>query len=119
MAVADLNNDGWDDIYVSNDFHENDYYYVNQQDGTFREMNAEAFGHESRFSMGSDIADINNDGWLDIISLDMLPADEKVLKSSAGDDSPEIFAYKLSYGYHNQYARNCLQLNTGGGKKFS
>jgi len=118
VAVADLNNDGWDDIYVSNDFHENDYYYVNQQDGTFREKNAEAFGHESRFSMGSDIADINNDGWLDIITLDMLPADEKVLKSSAGDDSPEIFAYKLSYGYHNQYARNCLQLNTGGGKKF-
>ena len=119
VAVADLNNDGWDDIYVSNDFHENDYYYVNQQDGTFREMNAEAFGHESRFSMGSDIADINNDGWFDIITLDMLPADEKVLKSSAGDDSPEIFNYKLSYGYHNQYARNCLQLNTGAGKKFS
>lgn len=119
VAVADLDNDGWDDIYVSNDFHENDYYYLNQQDGTFREMNAEAFGHESRFSMGSDIADINNDGWLDIISLDMLPSDEKVLKSSAGEDSPEIFAYKLSYGFHNQYARNCLQLNTGGGKKFS
>ena len=119
VAVADLNNDGWDDIYVSNDFHENDYYYVNKRDGTFREMNAEAFGHESRFSMGSDIADINNDGWLDIITLDMLPADEKVLKSSAGDDSPEIFSYKLSYGYHYQYARNCLQLNTGAGKKFS
>jgi enediyne biosynthesis protein E4 len=119
VVAGDMNNDGWDDIYVSNDFHENDYYYMNQQDGTFREMNAEAFGHESRFSMGSDMADINNDGWLDIVTLDMLPADEKVLKSSVSDDPPEIFNYKLNYGYHYQYARNCLQLNTGNGEKFS
>ncbi|MEO6453851.1 MAG: VCBS repeat-containing protein [Ginsengibacter sp.] len=118
-VVGDLNNDAWDDIYVSNDFHENDYYYVNQQDGTFKEMNAVAFGHESRFSMGSDIADINNDGWLDIITLDMLPEDEKVLKSSAGDDPMEIYQYKLSYGFHYQYSRNCVQLNRGGGKFFS
>ena len=115
VAIGDMNNDGWDDIYVSNDFHENDYYYLNNGNGTFSEINREVFGHESRFSMGSDIADMNNDGWLDIITMDMLPADEKVLKSSASD----IYNFKLGYGYHHQYSRNCLQLNTGGGKKFS
>ena len=119
VAVADMNNDGWDDIYVSNDFHENDYYYLNNHNGTFSEINRQAFGHESRFSMGSTIADMNNDGWLDIITLDMLPADEKVLKSSGGDDPLDIYNFKLAFGYHHQYSRNCLQLNVGAGKKFS
>ncbi|MHA4810987.1 VCBS repeat-containing protein [Flavitalea flava] len=119
VAVADLNNDGFDDIYVSNDFHENDYYYVNQGNGTFKEMNGQAFGHESKFSMGNDIADINHDGWLDIMTVDMLPEDEKVLKSSLGDDPLSLYLYQRSFGYNYQYARNCLQLNTGKGKKFS
>lgn len=119
VAVADLDNDGYDDIYVSNDFHENDYYYLNQHDGTFSEMNARAFGHESKFSMGNDIADINHDGWLDVMTVDMLPSDEKVLKSSLGDDPLTLYLYQRGYGYSYQYSRNCLQLNTGRGKKFS
>jgi hypothetical protein len=119
VGVADLNNDGFDDIYVSNDFHENDYYYVNQGNGTFKEMNREAFGHESKFSMGNDIADINNDGWPDIMTLDMLPENERVLKSSVGDESLDNYNQRIRAGYNYQYSRNCLQLNIARGKKFS
>lgn len=119
VIAGDFNNDNWDDLYVSNDFHENDYYYLNNRDGTFSEVNKQAFGHESRFSMGSDAADINNDGWLDVITLDMLAEDEKVLKSSAGDDPLGVYNYKLTNGFHYQYSRNCLQLNVGGGHFFS
>ena len=119
VITGDFNNDNWEDIYVSNDFHENDYYYVNNRNGTFTETNQEAFGHQSRFSMGSDAGDINNDGWLDLITLDMLPSDEKVLKSSTTDDPLDIYDFKTGMGYHHQYSKNCLQLNTGGGKKFS
>jgi len=119
VTVADFNNDGWDDIYVSNDFQENDYYYINNHDGTFTECNYKAFSHESRSSMGSDAADMNNDGWLDLITMDMLPENEKVLKSSESDDDLDMFDYKLTFGYNYQYERNCLQLNTFGGRHFS
>jgi enediyne biosynthesis protein E4 len=120
VSVADFNHDGWDDIYVGNDFHENDYYYVNQRNGTFKELNNQAFGHQSNFSMGNDAADINHDGWPDLVTLDMLPEDEKVLKSSLGDvPLDEYNNLHGNNGYNYQYARNCLQLNTGQGEYFS
>jgi enediyne biosynthesis protein E4 len=119
VGVADLNQDGYDDIYVSNDFNEDDYYYLNQGDGTFKEINRLAFGHESKYSMGNDIGDLNNDGWPDIMTLDMLPENEKVLKSSQGDFNLNIYNYLSKAGYNTQYTRNCLQLNTGKGTRFS
>ncbi|MGB3779536.1 MAG: VCBS repeat-containing protein [Tunicatimonas sp.] len=113
VAVADLNQDGWPDIYVGNDFHENDYLYYNQGNGTFQESIADAAGHTSRFTMGADVADFNNDAQPDIISLDMKPEDEYVRKVSAGEDPYNIYQFKLSYGYHHQNARNALQLSVG------
>jgi hypothetical protein len=114
LSVGDLDNDGWEDIYVSNDFHEDDYYYHNNGDGTFTERLREAFAHTSRFSMGNDIVDLNNDGWADVLTVDMFPDDERVEKASGGEDPFEIYQYKLTYGYYYQFARNCLQLNLGG-----
>ncbi len=113
VGVSDVNLDGYMDIYVANDFHENDYLYINQGDGRFAEQLAASFPHTSRFSMGNDIADINNDGYPEIITLDMLPSDEEVIKTTAGEDSYDIYSYKLSFGYHHQFARNALQLNRG------
>ncbi|WP_298545302.1 VCBS repeat-containing protein [uncultured Aquimarina sp.] len=114
IGTADFNNDGYTDIYVSNDFHEDDYYYINNGDGTFSESLKESFGHTSRFSMGNDIADINHDGYADIITLDMTPDDETVLKASAGDETIDMLQMRIDrLGYHYQYARNMLQINQG------
>jgi len=112
IAISDFNQDGYPDIYVSNDFHEDDYYYLNNGDGTFTEDLRNHFGHTSKFSMGNDASDINNDGFTDIITLDMLAEDEKVIKSSVGDDNIQIQNLKTKqYGYHYQYARNMVQMN--------
>lgn len=114
-SIADFNNDGWDDIYVCNDFHEDDYYYINNQDGTFREELKSNFSTISRFSMGSDAADINGDGYQDLITLDMLPSDERVLKETEGDDAMYNMQEKLrKQGYKDQYSRNMLQFNEKG-----
>lgn len=114
-TVADFNNDGWDDIYVCNDFHEDDYYYLNNQDGTFKEALGDAFTTISRFSMGSDAADINGDGFQDLMTLDMLPTEERILKETEGDDAMfnmQVHLNKL--GYKDQYSRNMLQINNSG-----
>lgn len=113
VAISDVNNDGFADIYVSNDFHENDYLYLNNGNGTFSESLERSMAHSSRFSMGNDIADINDDGWNDIVSLDMFPSDEHVIKTTAGEDNYEIFQYKLKFGYHHQVSRNTMQINLG------
>jgi hypothetical protein len=115
IVTGDINNDGWPDIYIGNDFHENDYLYINQKNGTFKESLTDMIMHTSRFSMGVDMADINNDGNSDIISLDMMPEDPIILKSSLGEDDYGVFHFKLGYGYNYQFARNNLQLNNGDG----
>jgi hypothetical protein len=114
IATQDFNNDGFVDMYVSNDFHEDDYYYLNNGDGTFTEQLKKYFGKTSRFSMGSDVADLNHDGFTDILSLDMAPDDEYVLKSSMGDETVEMLNLRVKrLGYHYQYPRNMLQINNG------
>jgi hypothetical protein len=111
LATSDINNDGYIDIYVGNDFHENDYLYINQGDKTFKELSTEYLDHNSRFTMGVDIADINNDQLLDIFSLDMMPFDKEIFLKSAGEDSDKVSKIKENFGFNTQYARNTLQLN--------
>ena len=113
LGIGDVNLDGYPDLYVGNDFHENDYLYINQKDGTFKEDLTSQIMHTSRFSMGVDIADLNNDAFAEVISLDMLPYDPYILKKSEGEDALGVFLFKLTYGYNHQYAKNNLQLNNG------
>lgn len=115
IVISDINLDGWPDIYIGNDFHENDYLYINQRNGSFKELGSEQLSHTSRFSMGVDAADLNNDALPDIISLDMHPYEPAILKSSLGEDPYDIFSFKKGFGYQDQYARNNLQINNGNG----
>ncbi len=124
IAVSDLNGDGWPDLYISNDFNEEDYLLLNIPDAKsgaphFRNVIRTATGHTSLYSMGSDVADINNDARPDIITLDMLPASNERIKLSSGDDNFDKYNQLLRAGFHPQTMRNMVQLNTGQGATFS
>ncbi len=116
VVASDVNVDGCPDLYIANDFQENDYLYLNNCNGTFTESIARATKHTSRFSMGVDAADIDNDGRPDLAVLDMLPEREDVLKTSASSEGFNLFDLRVRAGYWPQYARNTLQLNRGGGR---
>ena len=115
LHIADLNNDNFPDIYVSNDYIESDYLYINNQDGTFSDNIAKMTDHTSYFSMGNDIADFNNDLLPDIITLDMLPEDNKRQKLLFGPDNYEAYLSMLKNGFHPEVMRNMLQMNNGNG----
>jgi enediyne biosynthesis protein E4 len=114
ISVTDFNQDGWDDIYISNDFYENDYYYINQKNGTFIESLGSNFLNTSQFSMGSDIGDLNYDGFPELITLDMLPEDEKILKRSFDDNNIQSLRRRRLLGYTDQFPKNHLHVNYNG-----
>ena len=113
ITVGDVNNDNLPDMYVSNDFFERDYLYINQGDGTFKEKIEEWTGHISLASMGADMADLNNDGLPEIFVTEMLPETDELVKQKSQFDSYNIFNLKLKRGFHYQFMHNTLQLNTG------
>jgi hypothetical protein len=116
ISIADINIDGWPDVYIGNDFHEKDYLYINNHDGTFREEDSASFMHTSEYTMGVDVADINNDAQPEIISVDMLSDDPYILKRSEEEADYDIYNMKIKYGYYYQYTRNNLQYNRGNGE---
>jgi enediyne biosynthesis protein E4 len=115
VAVSDINNDGWPDIYVSNDYTEQDYLYINNANGTFSAREHYMLSHLSQFSMGSDVADINNDGLVDILTLDMLPEDNRRQKLLQAQENYELYQEMATNGFHYQFMRNMLHLNNGNG----
>lgn len=116
VTVGDVNNDGYPDIYVSNDFFERDYLYINQKNGTFKDELEQRIQHTSLSSMGADMQDVNNDGYPDIFTTDMLPSDDYRLKTNTSFESYDVLKLKQKQGFYNQFTQNALQVNNGNGK---
>ncbi len=115
VTIGDVNRDGWADIYVSNDFFERDYLYLNQQDGTFKEDLTSRIRELSLSSMGADLGDLNNDGYPEIFVTDMLPEGDERMKTKTAFEDWNKYQLNLRQGYHHQFVRNVLQLNNGNG----
>ena len=113
VTIGDVNRDGWPDIYVSNDFFERDYLYLNQQNGTFQEVLESSIREISLGSMGADMADINQDGYPEIFVTDMLPEDDARMKTKTAFDNWDKYQLYIQNGYYHQFTRNVLQLNNG------
>ncbi|HLL44936.1 MAG TPA: CRTAC1 family protein [Segetibacter sp.] len=116
ITIGDINGDYYPDMYVSNDFYERDYLYINQQNGTFKEDLEKRMQHTSHSSMGADIADINNDGYTDIFTTDMLPDDDYRLKTTTSFENIDVNRLKVNSGFYHQYMQNNLQVNNKNGK---
>ncbi len=116
VTIGDVNGDGWPDVYVSNDFFERDYLYINQKDGTFKDDLEKYMEHNSIASMGTDMADINNDGYPDIFTTEMLPDNDFRLKTTTSFDNIDIYRLKVNSGFYHQFMHNSLQLNNKNGK---
>jgi enediyne biosynthesis protein E4 len=115
ITVGDVNGDNYPDIYISNDFYERDYLYINQKNGTFSEELESRTQHISMSSMGADMCDVNNDGYPDIFVTDMLPDDDYRLKTTSSFDNYDIYRLKVNQGFYHQYMQNTLQLNNTDG----
>lgn len=115
VSVGDVNNDGYPDVYVSNDSYERDYLYINQKNGTFKDQLEECMQHTSYSSMGADIADINNDGYSEVFTTDMLPDNDYRLKTLGSFDNIDLYRGKVKSNFYHQFMQNGLQLNNGNG----
>ncbi|MCX6316391.1 MAG: VCBS repeat-containing protein [Bacteroidetes bacterium] len=116
VSVGDLNNDGWPDIYVANDSYERDYLYINQKNGTFKDQLEECMEQNSFSSMGADLADVNNDGYSDVFTTDMLPGDDYRLKTLGAFDNIDLYNVRIKNGLYRQFMKNCLMINNRNGQ---